>query len=47
VAIDEVWSALRFRHVEYIKTMTRSFAMTAQGKRKAARSRAGREVPGA
>jgi hypothetical protein len=47
VAIDEDWSALRFRRVEHIKTMTRSFAMTAQGKRKAARSRAGREVPGA
>jgi hypothetical protein len=35
VAIDEDWSALRFRRVEYIKTMTRSFAMTEAGKEKA------------
>ena len=35
VAIDEDWSALRFRRVEFIKTMTRSFAMTAEGKEKA------------
>jgi hypothetical protein len=35
VAIDEDWSALRFRRVEYIKTMTRSFAMTEEGKAKA------------
>lgn len=34
VAIDEDWSALRFRKVENIKTMTRSFAMTVEGKRK-------------
>jgi hypothetical protein len=34
VAIDEDWSALRFRRVEYIKTMTRSFAMTETGKQK-------------
>lgn len=34
VAIDEDWSALRFRRVDYIKTMTRSFAMTKAGKRK-------------
>ncbi len=34
VAIDEDWSALRFRRVEFIKTMTRSFAMTAKGKEK-------------
>ena len=32
VAIDEDWSALRFRRVEYIKKMTRSFAMTEKGK---------------
>jgi hypothetical protein len=32
VAIDEDWSALRFRRVEHIKTMTRSFAMTKEGK---------------
>lgn len=35
VAIDADWSALRFRRVDYIKTMTRSFAMTEQGKQKA------------
>ena len=34
VAIDEDWSALRFRRVEFIKTMTRSFAMTDAGKEK-------------
>lgn len=36
VAIDEDWSALRFRRVEHIKTMTRSFAMTKEGKAKVA-----------
>lgn len=35
VAIDEDWSALRFRRVEFIKTMTRSFALTEAGKKKA------------
>jgi hypothetical protein len=34
VAIDEDWSALRFRRVEHIKTMTRSFAMTKTGQEK-------------
>lgn len=34
VAIDEDWSALRFRRVEYIKKMTRSFAMTEEGRAK-------------
>lgn len=34
VAIDEDWSALRFRKPTYIKTMTRSFAMTKAGKEK-------------
>jgi hypothetical protein len=34
VAIDEDWSALRFRRVDFIKTMTRSFAMTESGKTK-------------
>ena len=34
VAIDEDWSALRFRKVSFIKTMTRSFAMTEEGKKK-------------
>ena len=37
VAIDEDWSALRFRRVEHIKTMTRSFALTEAGKAKAAK----------
>ncbi len=37
VAIDEDWSALRFRKVEHIKTMTRSFALTEEGKKKAAK----------
>jgi hypothetical protein len=34
VAIDEDWSAVRFRRVEFIKVMNRDkkFAMTAQGK---------------
>lgn len=40
VAIDEDWSALRFRRVEFIKTMTRSFAMTEKGKSKPRKSRA-------
>jgi hypothetical protein len=37
IAVDEDWSALRFRKVEFIKTMTRNanFAMTAEGKIKA------------
>ena len=39
VAIDEDWSALRFRRVEKIKTMTRSFAMTEVGKKKVAAAR--------
>jgi hypothetical protein len=34
VAIDEDWSALRFRRVGNIKTMTRSFSMTDEGRRK-------------
>jgi hypothetical protein len=38
VAIDEDWSALRFRRVEYIKKMTRSFAMTEEGKKKTGKS---------
>ncbi len=37
VAIDEDWSALRFRRVEFVKTMTgqKSFALTKEGKEKA------------
>ena len=40
VAIDEDWSGLRVRRVEFIKKMTRSTeqAMTAEGKRKTRRS---------
>lgn len=39
VAIDEDWSALRFRRVEYVKKMTRqeSGALTEQGKAKVQR----------
>ncbi|KOP66000.1 hypothetical protein AMS62_12695 [Bacillus sp. FJAT-18019] len=32
IAIDEDWSALRYRKVELIKKMSRSFAVTAEGK---------------
>lgn len=32
VAIDEDWSALRFRRVAYVKNMTRSVALSAEGK---------------
>ncbi len=38
VAIDEDWSALRFRRVDFIQTMTRSFAMTDAGKEKVAKT---------
>jgi hypothetical protein len=34
IAIDQDWSALRFRRVTFIKKMTRSFAMTEEGKEK-------------
>jgi hypothetical protein len=37
VAIDDDWSALRFRNPDFIKTMTRSFAMTEKGKAKVKR----------
>lgn len=39
VAIDSDWSALRFRKVGNIKSMRRSFAMTDEGKQKAAQAR--------
>lgn len=41
VAIDEDWTALRFRRVEFIKSMTRSekMAMTKKGKARVATSR--------
>ncbi|MGC3945132.1 MAG: hypothetical protein QM762_11560 [Chryseolinea sp.] len=35
VAIDEDWSALRFRHVDNIKVMTRSRTLSEAGTRKA------------
>jgi len=40
VAIDEDWSALRFRRAEYIKTLTRdaSWAMSEEGKKKATKN---------
>jgi hypothetical protein len=34
IAIDEDWSALRFRQAEKIKTMTRKFAVSETGKRR-------------
>ncbi|MBL8177583.1 MAG: hypothetical protein JNK48_23100 [Bryobacterales bacterium] len=34
IAIDADWSALRFRRVEHIKRMTRSGAITEEGKRR-------------
>ena len=34
VAIDEDWSALRFRRVDFIKNMTRSSALTEVGKKR-------------
>ncbi len=38
VAIDEDWSALRFRKVDFIKTMKRKFeALSEKGKEKAGR----------
>jgi hypothetical protein len=36
VAIDEDWSALRFKRAADIKSMTRSFAMSDEGKNKVA-----------
>ncbi|MCU0635879.1 MAG: hypothetical protein MUE41_13475, partial [Gemmatimonadaceae bacterium] len=39
VAIDEDWSALRFRRVQHIKTMTRSFAITTEGKQRSGKAR--------
>jgi hypothetical protein len=37
VAIDEDWSAVRFRRVEFIKTMTRDRAITKQGRARIAK----------
>lgn len=39
VAIDEDWSALRFRNPAFIKTMTRSFAITQAGQQKVAKNK--------
>jgi hypothetical protein len=39
VAIDEDWSALRFRRAENIKVMTRSFAMSETGKKKISKTK--------
>ncbi len=39
VAIDEDWSALRFKRAEAIKKMTRGSAMSAEGRRKVALSK--------
>jgi hypothetical protein len=40
ISIDEDWTALRFRRVEHIKKMTRSFALTEEGRKKATKSTA-------
>ena len=37
IAIDEDWSAIRFRRVDYIKKMKRSIAMTEKGKARLAK----------
>ncbi|MFV8828169.1 hypothetical protein [Alkalihalobacterium sp. APHAB7] len=34
VAVDEDWLALRFRHVDNIKTMVRKQAVTEKGKQR-------------
>lgn len=39
IAIDDDWSALRFRKAENIKTMTRSVTLTETGKKKVAESK--------
>jgi len=39
IAIDEDWTAMRFRKAEHIKKMTRSFAMSDTGKKKVAASK--------
>jgi hypothetical protein len=36
IAIDEDWSALRFRKTDFIKTMTRSSAISKEGKKRIA-----------
>jgi hypothetical protein len=44
VAIDEDWSALRFRKADHIKSMTRSFAMSDKGKEKVAARKPARKA---
>jgi hypothetical protein len=48
VAIDEDWSALRFRRAEFIKSMTRSpeWAMSKEGRKKATQGATGRRRTG-
>lgn len=41
VAIDDHWSALRFRRAEFIESMTRKWAMSAAGKQRTASGRSG------
>jgi hypothetical protein len=44
VAIDEDWSAMRFRHAKYIKAITRNFpAISAEGRIKAGQAEPGGE----
>lgn len=38
IAIDDDWSALRFRKTEHIKTMVRKFAVTEKGKERTERN---------
>lgn len=38
IAIDDDWSALRFRKAEHIKTMIRKFAVTEKGKERTERN---------
>ena len=46
VAIDEDWTALRFRRAEFIKSMTRARATSKQGRKRIAARRAGRRRTG-
>jgi hypothetical protein len=43
VAIDEDWTAMRFRKVDYIKTMTRKFGALSEGGKAKTGQTAGRE----
>lgn len=44
IAIDEDWSALRFKRAVDIKSMTRSFAVSGQGKKKVEATKAKKKV---